>query len=70
LEDRGRYHRLCAATLTIFLAGGLTFGQGDRITVVAFPLCLVALVLAAKQAGGVELWRSLQARVRPPATST
>jgi hypothetical protein len=37
---------------------------------VAFPLWLVAFVLAAKEAGGVELWRSLEARVRPPATST
>jgi len=66
----GRLALLCIGTLTIFLAGGLTFGQGDRITVVAFPLWLVALVLAAKEAGGVELLRSLQARVRPPATST
>jgi hypothetical protein len=66
----GRLALLCIGTLTIFVAGGLTFGQGDRITVVAFPLWLVALVLAAKEAGGVELWRSLEARVRPPATST
>lgn len=66
----GRLALLCAGTLTIFLAGGLTFGQGDRITVVAFPLWLVALVLAAKEAGGVELWRSLGARVGAPATST
>jgi hypothetical protein len=66
----GRLALLCIGILTIFLAGGLTFGQGDRITVVAFPLWLVALVLAAKEAGGVELWRSLEARVLPPATST
>lgn len=66
----GRLALLCAGILTIFLAGGLTFGQGDRITVVAFPLWLVALVLAAKQAGAVELWRSLEARIRRPAPST
>ena len=66
----GRLALLCIGTLTIFLAGGLTFGQADRITVVAFPLWLVALVLAAKEAGGVDLWRSLVARFRPPLTST
>jgi hypothetical protein len=66
----GRLALLCAGILTIFFAGGLTFGQGDRITVVAFPLWLVALVLAAKQAGAVELWRSLEARIRRPAPST
>ena len=65
----GRLALLCAGILTIFVAGGLTFGQGDRITVVAFPLWLVALVLAAKEAGGVELLRSLDARIRRPATS-
>ena len=61
----GRLALLCAGILTIFVAGGLTFGQGDRITVVAFPLWLVALVLAAQEAVGVELWRSLGDRVRP-----
>ncbi len=66
----GRLALLCAGILTIFLAGGLTFGQGDRITVIAFPLWLVALVLAAKEAGGVELWRFLGARIRRPSIST
>lgn len=66
----GRLALLCIGVLTIFLAGGLTFGQGDRITVVAFPLWLVALVLAAKEAGGVDLWRALEARFHPPLTST
>jgi hypothetical protein len=47
----------------------LTFGQGDRITVVAFPLWLVALVLAAKEAGGAELRRWLDARARRPSTA-
>gem|GEM_PF-1177876 len=64
----GRLALLCIGTLTIFLAGGLTFTQGDRITVVAFPLWLVALVLAVKEAGGVELWLMLKARLRPPST--
>ncbi len=66
----GRLALLCAGILTIFLAGGLTFGQGDRITVVAFPLWLIALVLAAKEAGAFELWQSLTARLRRPAPST
>ncbi|HEY2598113.1 MAG TPA: hypothetical protein VGJ79_06500 [Candidatus Dormibacteraeota bacterium] len=65
----GRLALLCAGILTIFLAGGLTFGQGDRITVVAFPLWLVALALAAREAGAVELWRALEARVRRPSTA-
>ena len=65
----GRLALLCIGTLTIFFAGGLTFGQGDRITVVAFPLWLVALVVAAKEAGAVELWRYVEARVRRPSTA-
>jgi hypothetical protein len=46
----GRLLLLCIATLTVFLAGGLTFSQGDRITIVALPLWLVAFVLAVKEA--------------------
>lgn len=65
----GRLALLSIATLNVFLAGGLTFSQGDRITIVALPLWLVALVLAVKEAGGAGLWRSLVARLRsaPPA---
>jgi hypothetical protein len=55
----GRLALLCLATLNIFLAGGLTFQQGDRITIVALPLWIIALALAIKETGGVELWRSM-----------
>ncbi len=53
----GRLALLCVAMLNVFLAGGLTFDQGDRITIVALPLWSVALVLAVKSAGGAGLWR-------------
>lgn len=66
----GRLALLCIATLNVFLAGGLTFWQGDRITIVALPLWLTAVVLAVKEAGGVELWRSLAARLRSVSTPT
>jgi hypothetical protein len=66
----GRLALLCAATLNVFLAGGLTFWQGDRITIVALPLWLIALVLAVKQAGGPRLWGSLATRLRSASTPT
>jgi hypothetical protein len=66
----GRLALLCAATLNVFLAGGLTFWQGDRITIVALPLWLIALVLAVKQAGGPRLWGSRATRLRSASTPT
>ncbi|HVD46698.1 MAG TPA: hypothetical protein VNG70_05385 [Candidatus Limnocylindria bacterium] len=48
----GRLALLCVATLNVFVAGGLTFSQGDRITIVALPLWLVAFVLAVKERSG------------------
>ena len=42
----GRLALLCVALLNIYVAGGLTFSQGDRITIVALPLLLVTSVLA------------------------
>ncbi len=66
----GRLALLCIAALNIFFAGGLTFRQGDRITIVALPIWLIALVLAFKEAGGVELARSIGTRVRATPTST
>jgi hypothetical protein len=65
----GRLALLCIATLVVFLAGGLTFYQGDRITIVALPLWLTALVLAIKQAVGAELG-SVVARRRRESSPT
>jgi hypothetical protein len=42
----GRLALLCVALLNIYVSGGLTFSQGDRITIVALPLLLVTCVLA------------------------
>ena len=66
----GRLALLCIATLNVLLAGGLTFYQGDRITIVALPLWLTASMLAVKEGGGPELWRYLGARFRPRSTLT
>jgi hypothetical protein len=66
----GRLALLCIAALNVFFAGGLTFKQGDRITIVALPIWLIALALAFKEAGGFELSRSLTSRGRPPSTPT
>jgi hypothetical protein len=44
-RDR-RLALLCVALLNIYVSGGLTFSQGDRITIVALPLLLVTCVLA------------------------
>jgi hypothetical protein len=47
----GRLALLCLAILNILLAGGLSFDQGDRLTVIALPLCATALVLAIARSG-------------------
>ena len=68
---RARDHRLallCIATLNVFLAGGLTFGQGDRITIIALPLWLSALVLALSESGRAAGWGSLGARIGSTST--
>ena len=64
----GRLALLSIAALNIFVAGGLTFWQGDRITIVALPVWLIALTLAADQVFGGVFWKSpqRQARARPP----
>lgn len=52
----GRLALLCLATLNIFLSGGLSFYQGDRLTVIALPLWTIAGLLALREAlsaGGV-----------------
>jgi len=49
---RGRDLRLallCAAILNIMVAGGLSFDQGDRLTVIALPLWATVLVMAARE---------------------
>ena len=49
---RGRDLRLfllCAAILNIMVAGGLSFDQGDRLTVIALPLWATVLVMATKE---------------------
>jgi hypothetical protein len=49
---RGRDLRLallCAAILNIMVAGGLSFDQGDRLTIIALPLWATVLVMAAKE---------------------
>ncbi|HEY2599840.1 MAG TPA: hypothetical protein VGJ79_15325, partial [Candidatus Dormibacteraeota bacterium] len=42
----GRLALLCVAALNVYVAGGFTFNQGDRITIIALPLWLVAFVVA------------------------
>jgi hypothetical protein len=46
----GRLILLCAGILNVLLSGSLSFWQGDRLTVIALPLLLVALALAVAQA--------------------
>ena len=45
----GQLALLCVALLNIYVSGGLTFSQGDRITIVALPLLLVTGALALKE---------------------
>ena len=56
----GRLALLSIATLNVLFAGGLTFYQGDRITIVALPLWLIAYVLALKEARGPKVSRSAE----------
>ena len=46
----GRLALLCVATLNVFLSGGLSFYQGDRLTVIALPLWTIAGLLALREA--------------------
>jgi hypothetical protein len=61
----GRLALLYVGSLNVFLAGGLTFSQGDRITIVALPLWLTAFVLAVKEAGRLEVGSRVEARTDP-----
>ena len=45
----GRLALLCVATLNVFLSGGLSFYQGDRLTVIALPLWTIAGLFAPKR---------------------
>jgi hypothetical protein len=40
---------LCVGALNVFTTGGLSFWQGDRLTIIALPLWLTALALAARR---------------------
>jgi len=46
----GRLALLCLAILNVFVTGGLSFYQGDRLTVIALPLGATALVLSLREA--------------------
>jgi hypothetical protein len=64
----GRLALLSIATLNVLFAGGLTFYQGDRITIVALPLWLIAYALALKEVRGPMVSRSVT--VRPTSAPT
>ena len=49
LQRDGRLALLVAATLNVLAVGGLSFWQGDRLTVIALPVWLLAMTLAAGQ---------------------
>ena len=46
----GRLALLCLATFNVFASGGLSFYQGDRLTVIALPLWTIAGLLALREA--------------------
>ena len=60
----GRLALIYVATLNVYLAGGFTFNQGDRIMIIALPVWLVAFVVAIYEVGAVERARSLSKRFR------
>lgn len=60
----GRLALLYIAILNVYLTGGFTFNQGDRITIIVLPLWLIAFVVAIYEVGGVERARSLSKRFR------
>ena len=62
----GRLVLLCAGILNILVTGSLSFWQGDRLTVIALPLWLVALALAASQAAPRLARLSQGRRAMPP----
>jgi hypothetical protein len=64
----GRLALLCVGILTVFITGGLTFSQGDRITSIGLPLWLIAFVLTVEELGGGEALKSLAGRRRVPPT--
>ena len=68
LKRDGRLALLCVAIVNVFLAGGFTFNQGDRIMIIALPLWLVAFVVAFYEVGGGEVVRSRLLRFRPAST--
>lgn len=55
----GRLFLLSAAIANVLLTGSLSFWQGDRLTLIALPLWLVALVLATSEVRVPARWRPL-----------
>jgi hypothetical protein len=68
LRRDGRLALLCVAIVNVFIAGGFTFNQGDRIMIIALPLWLVAFVISFYEVGGVDMVRSRSLRFRSPST--
>ena len=68
LKRDGKLALLGVAIVNVFIAGGFTFNQGDRIMIIALPLWLVALVISFYEVGGVEMVRSRSMRFRSPPT--
>jgi hypothetical protein len=65
----GRLALLLLATLNVFVSGGLSFYQGDRLTVIALPLWTIAGLLALREAlsaGGVPRQPAGPSPQRPP----
>jgi hypothetical protein len=55
----GRLALMAIATVNILGGGGLSFWQGDRLTIIALPIWLIAFALAVNQAAPSKLWRYL-----------
>lgn len=55
----GRLALLSAAILNVLLTGSLSFWQGDRLTLIALPVWLVALVVATSEVRVPARWRPL-----------
>ena len=64
----GRLALLYIAILSVYLSGGFTFNQGDRITIIALPLWLVTFAVAFYEVGGGDVVRSLSLRFRTAST--
>jgi hypothetical protein len=68
MRGDGRLALLLVGALNVYLAGGITFNQGDRITIIALPLWLLAFVVAFYDVGGGKWEKSLSLRFRATPT--